>query len=99
MSCGEAVVRTEMHNRKENGQLRGGLSSSLNELADASDVGVKLDEPAIPLRPEVHAACAMLGLDPLYVANEGKLVAVVPPRDAEALLDVMRGHAPLTAER
>ena len=71
---------------------RGGLSSSLNELADASDVGVKLDEAAIPLRPEVHAACAMLGLDPLYVANEGKLVAVVPPRDAEHLLEVMRGH-------
>jgi hydrogenase expression/formation protein HypE len=71
---------------------RGGLSSSLNELADASQVGVKLDEAAIPLRPEVHAACAMLGLDPLYVANEGKLVAVVPPRDAERLLEVMRGH-------
>jgi hydrogenase expression/formation protein HypE len=71
---------------------RGGLSSSLNELADASRVGVKLDEAAIPVRPEVHAACAMLGLDPLYVANEGKLVAVVPPRDAETLLDVMRGH-------
>ena len=71
---------------------RGGLSSSLNELADASQVGVKLDEAAIPVRPEVHAACAMLGLDPLYVANEGKLVAVVPPRDAERLLDVMRGH-------
>jgi hydrogenase expression/formation protein HypE len=71
---------------------RGGLSSSLNELADASDVGVKLDEAAIPVRPEVHAACAMLGLDPLYVANEGKLVAVVPPGDAEHLLDVMRSH-------
>jgi hydrogenase expression/formation protein HypE len=71
---------------------RGGLSSSLNELADASDVGVRLDEAAIPLRREVQAACALLGLDPLYVANEGKLVAVVPPRDADHLLDVMRGH-------
>ena len=71
---------------------RGGLSSTLNELAERFAVGVKLDEAAIPLRPEVHAACAMLGLDPLYVANEGKLVAVVPPRDAERLLDVMRGH-------
>ena len=59
---------------------RGGLSSSLNELADASNVGVRLDEAAIPVRPEVQAACAMLGLDPLYVANEGKLVAVVPPQ-------------------
>jgi hydrogenase expression/formation protein HypE len=71
---------------------RGGLSSSLNELAGASHVGIRLDEAAIPLRPEVHAACAMLGLDPLYVANEGKLVAVVPPRDADTLLAVMRRH-------
>jgi hydrogenase expression/formation protein HypE len=44
------------------------------------------------MRPEVHAACEMLGLDPLYVANEGKLVAVVPPADADRLLDVMRSH-------
>jgi hydrogenase expression/formation protein HypE len=71
---------------------RGGLSSSLNELADASNVGVKLHEAAIPVRPEVQAACAILGLDPLYVANEGKLVAVVPPGDADQLLEVMRGH-------
>ena len=71
---------------------RGGLSSALNELAAASRVGVELDESAIPVRPEVHAACEMLGLDPLYVANEGKLVAVVPPEDADRLLEVMRAH-------
>jgi hydrogenase expression/formation protein HypE len=71
---------------------RGGLASSLNELADASGVGVKLDEGAIPLRPEVKGACEMLGLDPLYVANEGKLIAVVPPEDAEWVLGVMRAH-------
>ena len=71
---------------------RGGLSSTLNELADASNIGVKLHEAAIPVRPEVQAACAILGLDPLYVANEGKLVVVVPPRDADRLLAVMRGH-------
>ena len=59
---------------------RGGLSSALNELAAASRVGVELDEAAIPLRPEVRGACEMLGLDPLYVANEGKLIAVVPRR-------------------
>ena len=58
---------------------RGGVSSALNELAVASRVGVELHEPAIPLRPEVRAACEMLGLDPLYVANEGKLIAVRPP--------------------
>jgi hydrogenase expression/formation protein HypE len=71
---------------------RGGLSSALNELADASGVGVVLTEAAIPLRPEVRAACEMLGLDPLYVANEGKLIAVVPPADADRVLAAMRGH-------
>lgn len=72
---------------------RGGVSSTLNELAEASTVGVKIDEAAIPVRREVQAACEMLGLDPLYVANEGKLIAVVPPDDAERLLNVMRGHS------
>ena len=71
---------------------RGGLSSTLSELATSSKVGVKIDEEAIPLRPEVKAACEMLGLDPLYVANEGKLVAVVPPEDAERTLRAMRAH-------
>jgi hydrogenase expression/formation protein HypE len=71
---------------------RGGLSSALNELAAASNVGVVLDEAAIPIRPEVRGACEMLGLDPLYVANEGKLIAVVPPSDAGPLVDAMRAH-------
>jgi hydrogenase expression/formation protein HypE len=71
---------------------RGGLSSALNELAAASRVGVRLSEAAIPVRREVRGACEMLGLDPLYVANEGKLVAVVPPGHAETVLSTMRGH-------
>jgi hydrogenase expression/formation protein HypE len=71
---------------------RGGVSSALNELAEASHVGVKLDETAIPVRAPVRAACEMLGLDPLYVANEGKLIAVVPPDDVNKLLEVMRAH-------
>ncbi len=71
---------------------RGGLSSTLNELAAGSRVGVRLNEAAIPLRREVRGACEMLGLDPLYVANEGKLVAVVPPQDADRLLAAMRSH-------
>jgi hydrogenase expression/formation protein HypE len=71
---------------------RGGLSSALNELATASRVGVELDETAIPLRPEVRGACEMLGLDPLYVANEGKLIAVVPAEATERVLAAMRGH-------
>jgi hydrogenase expression/formation protein HypE len=71
---------------------RGGLSSALNELAAASHVGVELDEATIPIRPEVHAACELLGLDPLYVANEGKLIAVAPPEDATGVLEAMRAH-------
>lgn len=71
---------------------RGGVSSALNELAAASQVGVRLDEAAIPVRREVRGACEMLGLDPLYVANEGKLIAVAPREDAERLLAAMRRH-------
>lgn len=71
---------------------RGGVSSTLNELADASAVGVKITEASLPVRGEVRAACEMLGLDPLYVANEGKLIAVCPPGDADRLLEAMRSH-------
>ena len=71
---------------------RGGVSSALNELASASRVGVELIEAVLPIRPEVRGACEMLGLDPLYVANEGKLIAVAPADAAEHLVDVMRTH-------
>jgi len=71
---------------------RGGLASVLNELAAASRVGIELEESSIPVRPEVQAACEMLGLDPLYVANEGKLMAVVPAAGAERVLSAMRHH-------
>jgi hydrogenase expression/formation protein HypE len=71
---------------------RGGVSSALNELAAASKVGVRLREQALPVRREVSAACEMLGLDPLYVANEGKLIAVVPNEHGERVLNVMRQH-------
>jgi hydrogenase expression/formation protein HypE len=69
---------------------RGGLSSALNEIAATSGVGMVLDEPAIPIPGPVRAACEMLGLDPFHVANEGKLVAIVPAESAEALLAAMR---------
>jgi hydrogenase expression/formation protein HypE len=69
---------------------RGGLSSALNEIAGASGVGMVLDEPAIPIPGPVRAACELLGLDPLHVANEGKLVAIVPAASAEAVLAAMR---------
>ena len=69
---------------------RGGLSSSLNEIAERSKVHIELEEAAIPIRDEVQGACEMLGLDPLYVANEGKLIAVVASAAAEAVLEAMR---------
>ena len=71
---------------------RGGLSSTLNEIAASSHVGMELDETAIPLREDVRGACEMLGLDPLYVANEGKLVAIVAPNAAEDALRALRDH-------
>ena len=76
---------------------RGGLGTSLNEIARASEVGVELDEGKLPVPDVVANACAFLGLDPLYVANEGKLVAFVAPGDAEAVLEAMRRH-PLGAD-
>ena len=69
---------------------RGGLASTLNELAEQSGVSIRIEEEKIPLREEVASACEMLGLDPLHVANEGKLVAIVEPEDAEAVLERMQ---------
>ncbi|MGE5152862.1 MAG: hydrogenase expression/formation protein HypE [Bdellovibrio bacteriovorus] len=71
---------------------RGGLATTLNELAYQSGVGMRIRESAIPVRPEVAAACELLGLDPLYVANEGKLVAICPGGRAPELLAAMRAH-------
>jgi hydrogenase expression/formation protein HypE len=71
---------------------RGGLATTLNEFARQSKVGIRLTETAIPVKPEVAAACEFLGLDPLYVANEGKLVAICAPGDALRLLDAMHAH-------
>lgn len=71
---------------------RGGLSSALNEIAAQSRVGMEIDERAIPVREEVKGACELLGLDPLYVANEGKLIAIVEPGAAGPILSAMRHH-------
>jgi hydrogenase expression/formation protein HypE len=71
---------------------RGGLATTLNEIARQSGVGMLLQEAAIPVLPQVDAACELLGLDPLYVANEGKLVAICAPEVADTLLAVMRAH-------
>ena len=76
---------------------RGGLGTTLNELAQQSGVGMRITEDTIPVKAEVAAACELLGIDPLYVANEGKLVAVCPGERAQALLAAMQSH-PLGAE-
>ncbi len=71
---------------------RGGVATTLNEIACQSRVGMLIDEQALPIRPEVRAACDLLGFDPLYVANEGKLLAIVPEEETEAALAAMKAH-------
>ncbi len=86
----EAVIAAAPDVRCARDATRGGLASALNEIAEAADVGVKIDETALPLRPEVKGVCEILGLDPLYLANEGTLVLFVPSDQAEAALTAMR---------
>jgi hydrogenase expression/formation protein HypE len=71
---------------------RGGLASTLNEIATASNVGVQIDEAKIPVRSEVQSACELLGLDPVYVANEGKAVFFVAPNAADRALEILQAH-------
>jgi hydrogenase expression/formation protein HypE len=72
---------------------RGGLATTLNEMAEQSDVGINIVEELIPVNEAVRSACEVLGFDPLYVANEGKLIAIVAPGDAEAVLNAMKKNA------
>lgn len=72
---------------------RGGVASSLNEIAESSKVGIRIDENKIPISEPVRGACEILGLDPLYVANEGKLLAFVSPSDANRILSAMKQHS------
>ena len=90
LACG-----AELHVLRD--PTRGGLATTLNEIARQSGVGMLLHEKALPVSPLVAAACEFLGLDPLYVANEGKLVAICAENDAELVLSTMRGH-PLGAQ-
>lgn len=71
---------------------RGGLATVLNEVATASQAAIEIDEAATPIRGEVKGFCEVLGLDPLYLANEGKIVVIVPPDDADAALAALRAH-------
>jgi hydrogenase expression/formation protein HypE len=88
----EALLAAAPHIHCLRDPTRGGLAAALNELASSSGVGIEFDEAAVPVRPAVRAACEMMGFDPLTVANEGKLVAFVPPEDAEAALAALRAH-------
>ena len=71
---------------------RGGLASALNEIAEAAGVRIQIEESAVPVREDVHAACELLGLDPLHVANEGRFAAFVAEQDAKRALGIMRRH-------
>jgi hydrogenase expression/formation protein HypE len=89
------AVGGEVHAMRD--PTRGGLASTLNEIATASNVGIEIGEPSLPVRTEVQSACELLGLDPVYVANEGKVVFFVAPQAAERALEVLRAH-PLGCE-
>lgn len=71
---------------------RGGLASALNEIAETAHLRINIEENSVPIREEVAGACEILGLDPLYVANEGRFVAFVAPNDVKRALEIMRGH-------
>jgi len=86
------MLEAAPHTRAMRDATRGGLATALNELARASGVGMIIREEVIPILEPARAACELLGLDPLYVANEGVFVAIVPPEEADAALDALRGH-------
>ena len=85
------AVTTDLHVLRD--PTRGGLAASLCEIAEVARVGVEFDERSVPVPDAVRAACGFLGLDPLHVANEGKLVAIVPPEVADAVLEAMRARS------
>ena len=84
------AVGNDVHAMRD--PTRGGLASTLNEIAGSSGIGIEIDEPSMPVRFEVQSACELLGLDPVYVANEGKAVFFVAPQSAEKVLQVLRAH-------
>jgi len=86
----EAMLEADKNIHVLRDPTRGGLATTLNEIAAQSQVAIHLNEQAIPVKPAVNAACEMLGFDPLYVANEGKLIVIVPPESAEKILKAIR---------
>ena len=88
----QAMLESQANIRVLRDPTRGGVASSLNELARSAKVGMTIDELSVPIYPTTQAACELLGMDPLFVANEGKLLAIVSPADAEVVLSLMREH-------
>ena len=88
----QSILRAAPHTHVLRDPTRGGLATSLNEIARQSKVAIQLDEETIPVDPAVQAACEMLGFDPLYVANEGKLIVILPRDEAVAALEAMHAH-------
>lgn len=88
MVAGMLAVETDLHVLRD--PTRGGVGTALNEIAEKSGVGIRIHEDRIPVRPEVAGVCELLGFDPLYIANEGKLLAFVAPAKAEAVLAAVR---------
>ena len=88
----EALLHAAPDTRWLRDATRGGVGTVVNELARATDLAVVVDEASLPVRPDVAGACEMLGIDPLHVANEGKLVAVVPAAEADDALAAMHAH-------
>lgn len=86
----QALIESEIEIHCLRDLTRGGLVSALNEIAETAPCGIAIEERAIPVLEEVQGACEILGLDPLYVANEGRFIAFVPPKDAERALAIMR---------
>ena len=84
------AVGNDVHAMRD--PTRGGLASTLNEIASSSNVGIEIDETGLPIRTEVQSACELLGLDPVYVANEGKVVFFVAPQVADRVLATLRAH-------
>jgi len=88
----QSILNTHAEVRCMRDPTRGGLSSSLNEIAQRSHVGMMIEEEQIPVREEVRGACELLGLDPLYVANEGKMIAIVEASAADRVVETMQAH-------
>jgi hydrogenase expression/formation protein HypE len=88
----QEILRRAPHTHVLRDPTRGGLATTLNEIASQSRVCIELDEERIPVNPVVQAACEMLGFDPLYIANEGKLIVITPAEEAQAALEAMQSH-------